>query len=108
MRSISSPRVPLDIAKEGTKAERVRTGTEALKNVQLPFDDAFLKRRCFRLGGGQRQRVAVARGPTEEYTRLLMSSPGSPRLRNTPNGTAGSSFPKLSVTPERARRRNVL
>ena len=54
-------REPLDITREGMGAERVRIVTEALKNVQLPFDDAFLKRRCFMLSGGQRQRVAVAR-----------------------------------------------
>lgn len=54
-------REPLDIIKEGTKAERAARIKDALKNVQLPCDEAFLKRRGFALSGGQRQRVAVAR-----------------------------------------------
>lgn len=54
-------REPLDIIKEGIKSERVSSAKDALKSVQLPYDEAFLKRRGFTLSGGQRQRVAVAR-----------------------------------------------
>lgn len=54
-------REPLDIIKEGTKSERIFFVKNALKSVQLSYDDSFLKRRAFTLSGGQRQRVAVAR-----------------------------------------------
>ncbi|HOO28233.1 MAG TPA: ATP-binding cassette domain-containing protein, partial [Lachnospiraceae bacterium] len=54
-------REPLDILHNGTKDERTASVKEALKNVQLAYDAAFLKKRGFMLSGGQRQRVAVAR-----------------------------------------------
>jgi len=54
-------REPLDILGEETKEARAARVKTALRDVQLPYDDAFLKRRGFTLSGGQRQRVAVAR-----------------------------------------------
>lgn len=52
---------PLDVIKMGTKPERIEKVRGALKNVQLPYDDGFLKRKGHTLSGGQRQRVAIAR-----------------------------------------------
>ncbi len=52
---------PLDIIKKGIKAERLIEVKTALEQVQLPYDDTFLKRRGYALSGGQRQRVAIAR-----------------------------------------------
>lgn len=52
---------PLDIIKKGTKADRLDDVRKALEQVQLPYDDTFLKRRGHTLSGGQRQRVAIAR-----------------------------------------------
>ena len=54
-------REPLDIIRWYTKNEREQSVRDALKNVQLPYDNIFLKRHGFTLSGGQRQRVAIAR-----------------------------------------------
>lgn len=54
-------REPLDIIKWRTNNERLKIVREALKNVQLPRDDVFLRRRAHTLSGGQRQRTAIAR-----------------------------------------------
>jgi peptide/nickel transport system ATP-binding protein len=52
---------PLVVNKIGTAEERRARIKAALKDVQLPADDSFLKRHCSSLSGGQRQRVAIAR-----------------------------------------------
>lgn len=52
---------PLDIIKKDTKADRLLQVRTALEQVQLPYDDEFLKRRGHMLSGGQRQRIAIAR-----------------------------------------------
>lgn len=54
-------REPLDIVREGSKTDRIAKVKTALEQVQLPCDDAFLKRKGHSLSGGQRQRVAIAR-----------------------------------------------
>ncbi|WRS28669.1 ABC transporter ATP-binding protein [Oscillospiraceae bacterium MB08-C2-2] len=54
-------REPLDILRKGSKSDRIAEARTALKQVQLPYDDAFLKRKGHSLSGGQRQRVAIAR-----------------------------------------------
>ncbi len=54
-------REPLDILKLGTKDERLDKVRQALKEVQLPGEDAFIERKCYSLSGGQRQRAAIAR-----------------------------------------------
>lgn len=63
---------PLDIlgraACTGDRRERV---AEALKNVQLPWDEGFLTRKCHTLSGGQRQRVALARALVMEPALLI-------------------------------------
>ncbi|KTE92204.1 ABC transporter ATP-binding protein [Desulfitobacterium hafniense] len=52
---------PLDILKKDERAERLQAVRTALGQVQLPYDDVFLRRRGHTLSGGQRQRVAIAR-----------------------------------------------
>ena len=52
---------PLDVMKAWDKEERIERAREVLKQVQLPSNDLFLKRRGHTLSGGQRQRLAVAR-----------------------------------------------
>lgn len=52
---------PLQLLKLGTKEERKENVLQALRDVQLPTAEGFIKKRCFMLSGGQRQRVAIAR-----------------------------------------------
>lgn len=52
---------PLRINRIGDSEERTERAKEALKEVQLPADDSFLKRYCSSLSGGQSQRIAIAR-----------------------------------------------
>lgn len=53
---------PLDILKDRSPAERLQLVRHWLGQVQLPEEDAFVKRRCSELSGGQLQRIAIARG----------------------------------------------
>ena len=52
---------PLRINKIGAVEERTASIKQALQDVQLPVDDAFLRRTCSSLSGGQSQRIAIAR-----------------------------------------------
>ena len=103
-------REPLDILREGTKTERLRVAREALKNVQLPSDEAFLKRRCFMLSGGQRQRVAVARALVmrpklliaDEISAMLDPSTAANMLRLLKGLQNSQGFAMLFVTHDLA------
>ena len=52
---------PLRLLKLGKKEERREWVLQALRDVHLPTEDGFIRKRCFMLSGGQRQRVAIAR-----------------------------------------------
>lgn len=103
-------REPLDIIKEGTKSERVSLVKDALKSVQLSYDDAFLKRRGFTLSGGQRQRVAVARAlvlrPSlliaDEISAMLDSSTAANLLRLLKGLQNSEGFAMLYITHDLA------
>ncbi len=55
---------PLTINRIGTAAENRDKVVRLLEMVQLPYDDAFLNRKCAGLSGGQRQRLSIARALT--------------------------------------------
>ena len=103
-------REPLDILKEGTTAERACHVKTSLKNVQLPYDDAFLKRRGFMLSGGQRQRVAVARAlvmrpkllVADEISAMLDPSTAANLLRLLKGLQNAEGFAMLYITHDLA------
>lgn len=99
-------REPLDVIKEGTKSERICSVKSSLKNVQLPYDDSFLKRRGFMLSGGQRQRVAIARALVmrpklliaDEISAMLDPSTAANILRNLKELQNVDGFAMLYIT----------
>lgn len=62
---------PLLILQYESKEKRHDLMLQALKDVQLPADAAFLARKCHMLSGSQRQRVAIARALVMEPKLLI-------------------------------------
>lgn len=103
-------REPLDIIRWGTKYEREQAVRDALKNVQLPYDNTFLKRRGFSLSGGQRQRVAIARALVmkpklliaDEISAMLDPSTSANLLRLLKGLQIGEGFAMLYISHDLA------
>ncbi len=103
-------REPLDIIKWGTNNERLKIVKEALKNIQLPGDDIFLRRRAHTLSGGQRQRTAIARALVmapklliaDEISAMLDPSTAANLLRLLKGLQIGEGFAMLYITHDLA------
>lgn len=97
---------PLRVNKIGSLEERIKRVKEALKDVQLPADDSFLKRHCSSLSGGQRQRIAIARGLVmkpklllaDEITTMLDVSTQANLLRLLKGLQNSSGFAMVFIT----------
>ena len=97
---------PLKVNKIGSLAERTARIKAALKDVQLPADDLFLKRYCSTLSGGQRQRVAIARALVmkpklllaDEITSMLDVSTQANLLRLLKGLQNSSGFAMVFIT----------
>ncbi|MDO9534892.1 MAG: ABC transporter ATP-binding protein [Bacillota bacterium] len=97
---------PLKVNKIGSLEERIARIKAALKDVQLPADDLFLKRHCSSLSGGQRQRIAIARGLVmkpklllaDEITSMLDVSTQANLLRLLKGLQNSSGFAMVFIT----------
>jgi peptide/nickel transport system ATP-binding protein len=108
-------REPLDIIREGAKAERIEAVRTAMKHVMLPASDDFLSRPCRALSGGQRQRVAIARGLVmkprlliaDEISAMLDPSTGANILRLLKGLQNEYGFAMLFITHDLAMARKI-
>ncbi len=68
---------PLEVQRIGTAAERIAIARRVLAEVELPTDDAFLKKYPHQISGGEGQRVAIARALALSPKLLIADEPTS-------------------------------
>lgn len=108
-------REPLDILREEAREKRSVRVRDALRSVQLPQDDAFVKRRGFMLSSGQRQRIAVARALVmrpklliaDEISAMLDPSTAANLLRLLKGLQNTEGFAMLYITHDLALARKI-
>jgi len=68
---------PLNIQDLGSRQDRYQKAKEALKDVELPWEEWFLKKYAHHLSGGELQRLSIARALVLEPKLLIADKPTS-------------------------------